>query len=169
MTPLWVFRGWPSILASAWLFRNLNTTSLVNNSAKYKPVLPPEILLDTRDGHFRLHYVSTPPPQTPKSTCPSLHSLNPSSHLLQQVHWQKLFYISFLEVARNRKQHRYPLTEGWIKKTCYVYTTEYYLEKQNKSNNKWQEMCRQIDVTRKNTILCETIPAEKGNMVHIHL
>ena len=37
-----------------------------------------------------------------------------------------LLFIAALFTARTWKQPRYPSTDEWIKKLCYIYTKEYY-------------------------------------------
>lgn len=34
---------------------------------------------------------------------------------------------SSITVAKIWKQHKYPRTDEWIKKMCFIHTTEYYL------------------------------------------
>ena len=37
-----------------------------------------------------------------------------------------MFIAALFAIARTWKQPRCPSTDGWIKKLCYIYTTEYY-------------------------------------------
>ena len=37
-----------------------------------------------------------------------------------------MFIAALFTIARSWKQPKYPLTEEWIKKMWYIYTTEYY-------------------------------------------
>ena len=37
-----------------------------------------------------------------------------------------MFIEALFTIARTWKQRRYPLTDEWIKKLCYIYTMEYY-------------------------------------------
>ena len=37
-----------------------------------------------------------------------------------------MFTAALFTIARTWKQHRYPLTDEWIKKLWYIYTMEYY-------------------------------------------
>ena len=37
-----------------------------------------------------------------------------------------MFIAALFTVARTWKPPRYPLTNEWIKKLCYIYTMEYY-------------------------------------------
>ena len=37
-----------------------------------------------------------------------------------------MFIEALFTIARTWKQCRYPLTDEWIKKLCYIYTMEYY-------------------------------------------
>ena len=37
-----------------------------------------------------------------------------------------MFIAALFTIARTWKQSKYLLTEEWIKKTWYIYTTEYY-------------------------------------------
>ena len=150
MTLLLVFRRWASILASALLCRNFHSIFLANIQPNISQSYHWKHCLNTKYSHFWLIMLPYHLFKTPNSpVLPHTLSLSPSSHLLHQVHPQNLFYISFLGVARNGKQHRCPSTEGWIDS---VYTMEYYSGNNNNNNNKntkWLEICRQIDANRK--------------------
>ena len=37
-----------------------------------------------------------------------------------------MFIASLFTVAKTWKQHKCPLTEGWIKKMWYIYAVDYY-------------------------------------------
>ena len=37
-----------------------------------------------------------------------------------------MFIAALFTVARTQKQHRYPLTDEWIKKLWYIYTMEHH-------------------------------------------
>ena len=37
-----------------------------------------------------------------------------------------MFISALFTIARSWKQPRYPLTEEWVKKLCYIYIMEYY-------------------------------------------
>ena len=38
-----------------------------------------------------------------------------------------MFNAALFTIAKTWKQPKYPLTEEWIKKMCYMYTIKYYL------------------------------------------
>ena len=37
-----------------------------------------------------------------------------------------MFTAALFIIVKTRKQPKYPLTEKWVKKMLYIYTTEYY-------------------------------------------
>ena len=37
-----------------------------------------------------------------------------------------MFIAALFTMVKTRKQHKHPLTDEWIKKMWYIYTTEYY-------------------------------------------
>ena len=39
-----------------------------------------------------------------------------------------MFTAALFTIARTQKQPRCPLIDEWIKKLCYIYTMEYYLD-----------------------------------------
>jgi hypothetical protein len=43
-----------------------------------------------------------------------------------------MFIAALFVIARSRKQPRCPRTDGWILKTCFIYTIEYYSANKNK-------------------------------------
>ena len=60
-----------------------------------------------------------------------------------------MFRTAVFIIARNWKQLRYPSAEEWITKIWYIYTMEYY----SAVKTRRQEICRQMDGTRKKIIL----------------
>ena len=60
-------------------------------------------------------------------------------------------------IARNWKQPRYPSTEEWIKKMCYIYTVEYNLAIKNKDFMKFAGKLVELG----NIILIEVIQTQK--------
>jgi hypothetical protein len=42
-----------------------------------------------------------------------------------------MFIAALLVIARSWKQTRCPMTEEWIQKMCFIYTTKYYLSVKN--------------------------------------
>ena len=60
-------------------------------------------------------------------------------------------------LARTQKQPKCPLTEEWIRKTWYIYTTEYY--KAEKNNDILKFVGKWMDLN--NIILSEVIQAQK--------
>jgi hypothetical protein len=68
-----------------------------------------------------------------------------------------MFIEVFSELARSRKQLRFPTTEEWIQKMWFIYTMEYYSAIKNEDimsfSGKWMEL--------ENTILSELTQTQK--------
>ena len=61
---------------------------------------------------------------------PSIHGVAKSWTRLSD--WTELIFIAALcTIAKRWKQHKCPLTEGWIKVMRYIHTMEYYSAKKN--------------------------------------
>ena len=46
--------------------------------------------------------------------------------LIQKDTWTPVFIAAPFTIAKTRKQSKYPLTDGWIKKIWQIYTMEYW-------------------------------------------
>jgi hypothetical protein len=57
-------------------------------------------------------------------------------------------------IARSWKEPRCTSTEEWIQKLWYIYTMEYY--------SAIHEICRQMDGTLENIILCEVTQSQRN-------
>jgi hypothetical protein len=67
------------------------------------------------------------------------------------------FKAALFIISRNWKQPRYPSTEEWIKKMCYIYTVEYNLAIKNKDFMKFAGKLVELG----NIILIEVIQTQK--------
>jgi len=69
-----------------------------------------------------------------------------------------MFIAVLFIIARRWKEPRYPSTEQWIQKMCYIYTMEYYSAVKNnafmKFIGKWMEL--------ENIILSEVTQSQKN-------
>ena len=48
-----------------------------------------------------------------------------SQSRLENIHATPMFIAALFTIAKTWKQAKYPSTEEWIKKMCYIYTMEY--------------------------------------------
>ena len=55
-----------------------------------------------------------------------LLGINPEATKIERDTCIPLSIAALFTIARTWKQHRHPLTDEWIKKLWYIYTTEYY-------------------------------------------
>ena len=55
-----------------------------------------------------------------------LLGIYPEETKIERDTWIPLFTAALFTIARTWKQPRCPLTDEWIKKSCYIYTMEYY-------------------------------------------
>ena len=53
--------------------------------------------------------------------------INPEETRIQKNAYTLMFTEVIFTITRTCKQPKYPPTEEWIKKMCYIYTMEYYL------------------------------------------
>ena len=56
-----------------------------------------------------------------------------------------MFIAALLILAKTLKHPKYPLTDDWIKKMCYIYTVEYHSAIKKEKNN---AICSNMDGTR---------------------
>ena len=57
-----------------------------------------------------------------------------------------MFTAALFAIAKTWKQLKYPLTDEWIKKMCYIYIMEYLLLSHKKENN--NAICSNMHGTR---------------------
>ena len=74
------------------------------------------------------------------------------------------FNAVLLTIAKTWKQPKYPLTDEWIKKMCYIYTMGYYLAIKRQTN----AICSNMDGTR-DSPLSEVSQKEKDEYHMISL
>ena len=55
-----------------------------------------------------------------------LLGIYPEKTIIQKNTCTPVFTATLFTIVRTWKQHKCPSTEEWIKKTCYIYTMEYY-------------------------------------------
>ena len=55
-----------------------------------------------------------------------LLGIYPEKSMTQKDACSPMFFAALYTTAKKWKQPKYPLTEEWIKKMCYIYTMEYY-------------------------------------------
>ena len=55
-----------------------------------------------------------------------LLSIHTKETRIERDMYTPMFITALFITARTWKQHRYPLTDEWIKKLWYIYTMEYY-------------------------------------------
>ena len=55
-----------------------------------------------------------------------LLGMYPEKTLIQKESCTKMFIAALFTIARTWKQPKSPSTDEWIKKTCHMYTMEYY-------------------------------------------
>ena len=67
-----------------------------------------------------------------------------------------MFIAALYIVARSLKQPRYPSTEKWIQKMCYIYPTEYYSAMRNNEFMKFLGKCVELE----NIILSEVAQSQ---------
>ena len=64
-----------------------------------------------------------------------------------------MFTAALFTIAKTWKQPKCPSTDEWIKKMCYIYTTEYYSARKKEWNN---AICSNMDGPRDyHTVLSE--------------
>jgi hypothetical protein len=87
----------------------------------------------------------------------SLKKLNKCSPSLARDTCTPMFIAAIITITRLWKQSRCPTTDEWVKKMCYLYTTEFYSSiKKNEIlsfTSKWIEL--------KNIILSEVSQVQK--------
>ena len=64
--------------------------------------------------------------KTPSDQAIPLLGIYPEEIKIEKDTCIPLFIAALFTVARTQKQHRYPLTDKWIKKLRYIYTVEYH-------------------------------------------
>ena len=73
-----------------------------------------------------------------------------------------MFIAALFTIARSWKQPKYPSTDEWIKKMCYIYTMEYYSAIKGNETESFVEMWRDLE-----TVIQSEVCQKEKNKYHI--
>ena len=73
-----------------------------------------------------------------------------------------MFIAALFTIVRSCKQHKFPLTDEWIKKMWYIYIMEYYSAIKKNKNGSFVEMWMDLE-----TVIQSEVCQKEKNKYHV--